>query len=497
MGVKDITSMRGVIEFLKEENELLTIEGEVDPILEIAGLQKALECGIALLFENIKGYPGIRNVGNVASTGERLAKIFGVNDAKKLKFKCLEAMNNPVPPEVVREGPCQEVVITKNIDVVSTMPVIMHSEKDAGRIIGGGVILLSGKYFGNGTNVSFNRLHFQGKDWASISTGLEGHLYKSVGIEHRGKKVPVTINICAPPAVNVIAAGGMIHAVNPRGSDELGIAGALQGSPVKICPAKTVDAYAIAESEWVIEGYIDSTVKVWESSESEKIGEQAVAPFFPEWPGYMGRAYRVFKFQATAITHRRDRPIFYTPLAHSFECDTMTKVLREACFWETAQRICPELVVDVNILYGTTTFGSVTFQIKKKRPVDEGYQRNIILSAFGASPGLQLVVVVDEDVDIYCAEDVLWAIATRLDPATGIMRMRGRGHAFLPVQRAGGSGEAIGLDCTAPFSAKSLYERAHYPVDKIALKKWLSDEEITKAVARQTEWAKDLAKYGW
>lgn len=145
MAKKDISSMRSTLEFLKEENEVLTVKGEVDPTYEIAGIQKALEGGPALLFENIKGYPGVRNVGNVFATTDRIAKIFGVEDPKKMKFRCLEGIKNPIRPRVVDDAPCQEVVITENIDVPATMPILKHTELDAGRILGGGNNFVSGK----------------------------------------------------------------------------------------------------------------------------------------------------------------------------------------------------------------------------------------------------------------------------------------------------------------------------------------------------------------
>ena len=73
-----ITDIRRTIEFLEERGELLVVKGEVDPIYEIAGIQKALENGPVLLFENIKGYPAVRDIGNIFSREERVAALFGV-----------------------------------------------------------------------------------------------------------------------------------------------------------------------------------------------------------------------------------------------------------------------------------------------------------------------------------------------------------------------------------------------------------------------------------
>ncbi len=498
------TSMRSALEALKEKNEVLTIKGEVDPVYEISGLERSLEGGPALLFENIKGYPGVRDVGNVFNRLERMAGIFDVQDPKRLKFKCLEAIKKPLPPRIVEKAPCQEVVITENIDVMKTLPIIKNTERDGGRILGGGNTFLSGKFFGDGTHVSFNRMHFRGKDWGTISFGAGNHPETVAYLEHRHEKIPMTINISTPPAVEMTAAAGFLHVIVPEGSDELGFAGALQESPVEIVKAKTVDAYAIAQSEWVIEGYVDMNERVWETEEAEKLGVNGVAPFFPEWTGYLGRAYKLLKFHVTAITHRADNPIFFSPLADSFEGNMAGAPFREACFYELAERTRHGLVTDVHILDGIAGWGGhIIFQVTKRRQSDEGYQKNILAAALSAYQGLRMAVVVDEDVDIYSTDDVMWAIMTRVNPATDIVRgtAGGMGQALMPMERTGIRPDreaeirfegGMGIDATVPFAGKWNFERAKYPtVDE---KRWLSQEEIKRVRAMQSEYARILSR---
>jgi 4-hydroxy-3-polyprenylbenzoate decarboxylase len=285
----------------------------------------------------------------------------------------------------------------------------------------------------------------------------------------------------------------------PCGEDELGFAGALQGSPVEIVKAKTVDAYAIASSEWVIEGYWMPD-RIWETDEAEKIGKSDVATFFPEWSGYMGRARKVFKFQVTAITHRKESPIFFAPLAHGFEADNMVAPFREASFYEMAQRILPGFVVDVNIPFALKRGGGIVFQVRKRRPMDEGFQRNILLSALAESPGLAWAIAVDDDVDIYNSDELLWAITTRANPKTdffsGPEGSVGGGMTPSEIEKGIFHGGTC-IDATVSFFQKDKFERAHYPVDKIDLRKWFSEEEIKSVRAIQCEYAKVLAKRGW
>lgn len=504
---KDITSLRGTIDFLKKQNELLAIKGEVDPVYEISGIQRALENGPALLFEQIKGYPGVRDIGNIFARKERIASIFNISDPKKIKFKCVEAMRNPISPIEVKEAPCQEVVITKDIDVMATLPLIKHTERDGGRFLGGGNTLVSGKYFGGGSHVSFNRMAFRTKNSGTIQFGQGLHL-SSTYIRFRGQKIPLTINIGVPPAVTAVAATSFLMPLVPWGANELGFAGALQGSPVEIVKAKTVDAYAIASAEWVIEGYVDTVHRDWETEEAEKLGRGGVAPFFPEWPGYLGRAYKAPRFEVTAITHRKDRPIFFTPLAYSFEGDVAGTFFREACFLELAERIRPDFVVDVNTLIGVAGWGgNIIFQVKKTNRGSEGMQRRILSAALSSSQGLRLAIAVDDDVDIYSESDLLWAIATRVNPVKDLITGTGGGigQLLMPSERmqgAVGTGDEVrfegglAIDATVPFEGKWNFERAKHPVGRVDLKKWISETDLAKIRSHQSEYARLLAERG-
>ncbi|MDP2719577.1 MAG: UbiD family decarboxylase, partial [Dehalococcoidia bacterium] len=426
---------------------------------------------------------------------------------KKIKFNCHQAMKKPLPYAEVSYAPCQELVLTENIDVERMLPIIKHSEADGARILGGGNVLVTGKYHHGGTEVSFKRMHFRGSDWASMEIGIGSHIWDTCQ-EFRGQKIPVSVNIGTPPAVVMVAATMFPHTVVPYGLDEIGFSGALQGTPVELVKCRTVDAFSIANSEIVIEGYIDTTKRVWETEEGEISQKAGTSPVMPEWTGYLGRDYRGFRFDVTAITHRKDRPMFFTPLAKSFESDFAGSGFREASFFELAQRIARGVVVDVNILNGlAANAGGIIYQVKKRRGGDEGYQRNILSAALGSSQGIRMVVIVDEDIDIYSAEDVLWALSTRLNPATGILRgsVGGIGFPMMPTERTSPGAEAklgfwyeggMGLDATAPYSARDNFRRAHYPVDRIDLTRWLTPEQINKAQSYQNEYARTLSRMG-
>jgi UbiD family decarboxylase len=406
----------------------------------------------------------------------------------------------------VEEAPCQEIVITEGIDVMATLPIPKYTLRDGGRILGSSIMLISGEYYRGGFHVNFSRMSFRGKDWSSIPTWTGTHIGEISLVDHAGKKIPVTANICPPPAVIMAAGTFFLHDIVPRGSDKLGFAGALQGSPVRVVKAKTVDAYAMADAEWVMEGYIDTEERVWETEEAEKVGK-GIAPLFPEWPGFLGRAYRPRKFQVTAITHRKD-PIFFIPLARSWDADVFSSPFREACFYEMADRVFPGLVVDVNILPGVAGWGgNVVFQVNKGARRFEGKQRTILQAALNLSQGLRLAIAVDEDVNIYSPTDLLWAITTRVDPRKDIISSAGGGVGQLlsPTEREGGGEKptyqytfegGVGIDATVPFDSKWSFERAHHASDQIDLRRWFSEEEIARVRAMQSDYARYMAETG-
>lgn len=505
-----IDDLRSAVHALTDEGELLVTDVEVDPDLEVAGIQKRLEGSKAVLFNNVKGYPDKRILINLFASGKRVARMFGCHEQRELKFKIREGIRRPTPPRVVVEAPCQEAVITEGIDVWSVVPMISHTPSDPGRSLGGGNTLLTGKYFEGGNHFGYNRMNFRGKDYSSFQITPGSHMDQGVTPFYQKEPIPVTINMGVPPACSAIT-GACIYSVLPLGCDELGIAGTLQGFPVDIVKARTVDAYAVANAECVIEGYIDTTQRVWESPLAEKENKQGVFPFHPEWTGYMGKAYRTYKFQATAITHRQDRFIYYPTIVHGYDDHNLGTDLTQACILELSHRLFPGFVTDCVIPLGFCDFGGFVIQVRKTRPWDEGKQKNLLSTLLSSGIGMRLGIAVDEDVNIHSVEDVMWAVTTRVEPQRDILIVSpgGRGQTFQPGQRATagrdvpwtagfiGFGGSIGLDATVPMEFRYAFERSKYPIEKADLAKWFKPDEIAEALSRQNEYSRYLAEKGY
>lgn len=493
-----VVSLRNTLEWLGDDVKVM--KPEIDPVIEACAVAKSFDDGPVLVAENIKGYPNARYVAGMWSRRQRIARLCGVENFRDVKLKIIEGLNDPLPPSVVESAPCQEVVIpASQLDPFRLFPMVQHTHMDGGRFFGSGAHYISGKYARGRSQVSFYRMSFRGNDYASINMIPGGHGDQIAQRFYR-EKIPCTVNIGPPPLVEFNAIGTVNPAVFPIG-DEVGTAGRMMGRPVDIVKAKTVDAYAFAQSEWVIEGYIVPSERVWETEEAELLGKQGETMLHPEWARYMGRAYRGRKFEVTAVTHRKDKPYYYVPRIGTI---WQASPFATAAYYELAERMAPGFVQDVATYNAFLLWGGVVVQVKKRRRSDEGLQRNILSAYLSLVRGMRLAVAVDEDIDIYQPEDVLWAMATRVNPQTDlIIGAGGRGQSFQPIDRMSAneaqvslSQGGIGMDATVPFAAKAHFERARYPVEEIDLTKWLTPDEIEEIRANQDSYIRYLGRTG-
>ncbi len=494
-----LKSLRATLEWLGPE--VKTITAPVDPVLEATAINKAFDDGPAFLMENVTGYPNARLIASLWGRRERIARLLGCDEFGETKDRLLHALKNPIPPVVIEDAPSQEVVIPRErVDPFAVLPMVQHTERDGGRFFGSGVHYISGEIADGGSQLSFYRMSFRGKDFASINMVPGGH-GDQIADRNYDARIPCTVNVSPPPMVEFMGMGFLNAAIFPTVDDEVGVAGALQGAPVEIVKAKTVDAYAIANAEYVIEGYIVPSQRVWETEEAEAMGHQGVANFHPEWARYMGRAYRARRFEVTAITHRADKPIYFVPHLGSV---WPWIPFAAANYYELAERIAPGFVQDVTAHTALMMWGGIVIQVKKRRRSDEGMQRNVLSAVMGLARGMRLIVVVDEDVDIYQPEDVLWAMATRVNPHTDILygAAGGKGHAYMPAERMATTEQVsmfeggIGIDATVPLSEKEHFTRARYAVANYDFTKWFSEEEIAEMKSMQSEYLRYMGDTG-
>src|SRR5262249_45257643 len=105
--------LRGTLEWLKSQGDLIKTDKPVDPDLEITGLQKHLDGGCPVMFHNVKGKPNHRVITNLFGDMNVINRMFGwKSDAERVR-KLAAALRKPLKPEIVehKDAPVQEHVI--------------------------------------------------------------------------------------------------------------------------------------------------------------------------------------------------------------------------------------------------------------------------------------------------------------------------------------------------------------------------------------------------
>src|SRR2546430_2537217 len=126
---RDVTSLRKALEFLQAQGDVLTTDVEVDPDLEITGLQKHLDGGPVLLFNRVKGKPHARAITNLFADINVVNKMFGFSGPTDRVRRIAHALTHPIKPVEIpqSEAPCQEEVLTDDLDVNKYITAIRHT----------------------------------------------------------------------------------------------------------------------------------------------------------------------------------------------------------------------------------------------------------------------------------------------------------------------------------------------------------------------------------
>jgi len=491
--MKGLIDIEATIARLEREGDLLRIDRQADPDLELAAVARATDMGPVALFGNVKGYPGRRVISNIFGSRARIARWCGVAPEYLPRFLA-DASKSPLRPVEIGDGaPAQEVVLTGDaVDLLGEIPVLKQTEEGAGPVITGGLILARDPETGE-FNGSYHRMRVVGRDSTSMAIQAGRHLLEIVRkFRKAGRtRVPITVNVGAGPATLLACSGSTQQTLTPLGYDELGFAGALQSEAVRFVAARTQPgAYALADGELVLEGYLDTEQLVSE----EESGQDGLKPMMPEAGGYMGRAWRVWEFKVTAITHRRNY-VYWAPLAINAETVNLMGMPAEASVFDACRRINPRLFDTCYALPGMRGCFGIVLRITRKSYRDEGAQTNLIFGALSAHSDMGWVVVVDEDIDLMNADEVLWAMITRTDVGRDIMvTPRAKVSGMLSEGDATGTAQKIAFDATAGFRSRERYARGKFlPVE---LQGWLSEADRARVHGAQSDYLRSLLSRG-
>jgi gallate decarboxylase subunit C len=357
------------------------------PRSQVTGLQKHMDGGCPVLFNNVKGKPNHRVVTNLFGDMNVINKMFGWKDDVERTRKLAHALSQPIKPVEIaqKDAPCQEVVIENPKDVNEYMVPIRHTTYEPELTVGSGIRCVTGEQFEGGSDLGYNRMNFRWGNVGTFQISPGSHMWQVVNKYYKAnERVPITMCFGVPPACTLLAGAAFGYAIMPQGCDEIGIAGAVQGSPIRLVKARTVDAMALADAEVVLEGYVDPRDRRFETKEAEDSGVQGRHHFHPEWAGYMGKAYKAPTFHVTAVTMRKPetKPIIFALGVHMLDEHNIDTTVREATIFELCNRLQPGIVQDVVIPYCMTDWGGCIIQVKKRHQIDEGWQRNFLGARF-------------------------------------------------------------------------------------------------------------------
>ena len=413
----------------------------VDPSYEITGLVAKLEKEgrrrPVLLFENVRGtkFPVLTNLH--ASRGRLATAINAAPDQMLPTY--LRAMERSVAPRVVATGPVKEVVRRGGDVDLTTLPQIVHHERDAGPYVTAAISFAKDPS-SETWNCAYNRLMIQGRDRTSIHLTLGKHLWEFHRIaEARGEPLPVAFAIGVHPA---IALGAL--AIGSIDEDERAIMGALLGEPLELVKCETSDVLVPAHAEMILEGEILPTARVAEGP-------------FGEFTGYsLGERQReVVRY--TAITHRRDAMFQDITVAH-LDHMLLSTIPMEANLYRAVRAMVPS-VKAVRVPGPFTCYVA----IEQRLP---GQAKNAIMAVLGADLYMKRVIVVDHDVDVFDDRQVNWALATRCQPDRDVTIVtNARGSDLDPSTREDGYTAKWGVDATAKPSLAAYTPRHRVPPD--------------------------------
>lgn len=473
--------LRKVLEELKQqEGQYHETDEPVDPNAELSGVYRYVGAGgtvmrptqegPAMMFNSVKGFPDTRVLIGLLASRKRTGLMFH-HDYKTLGRFLRDCVDNPVKPVMVKEedAPAHEVVhkaTDPDFDIRKLVAAPTNTEYDAGPYITMG--LVSGSSPDKTLkDVTIHRMVLEDKDTIGIYImpgGRHiGHFLEQY--QKLNKPMPITISIGLDPAITLGAT--FEPPTTPLGYDELDIAGAIRGEGVQLVQGLTVDETAIARAEFTIEGEILPNETMQEDINTN------TGKAMPEFPGYDGDANpAVNVIKVKAVTHRKDHPIMQTVIGPSEEHVNLAGVPTEASILSLVDRAIPGKVKNV---YNPPAGGGklmTIMQIHQEDENDEGIQRQAALLAFSAFKELKTVILVDEDVDIFDMNDVMWTVNTRFQADQDVVVLPGmRNHPLDPSElpaydprsiRERGMSSKLILDGTVPYDMKEHFERAQF-----------------------------------
>lgn len=383
--------------------------------------------GPLLLFDRFHGFPeGFRVASNVYRNSIRryaLALDLPIQAHPIELVKILRERRRtqrPLPPVEVTDGPVLEHILEGSDVDVSIFPTPKWHSGDGGRYIGTGDIVIVRDPETGWINFGTYRACIQGKDRVSlwIIKNKQGRIIAEK-YWSAGHSCPVAVVLGCDPLTFMASTSKLKYEH----------AGALHGMPVEVVKGPLTSLPIPAHAEIVFEGEIPSPNE-----------ETAFEGPFGEWPGYYSHSGEECVVRVKLISYRSSPIINGAPPLRPLLCwnDDLPGVAVD--LWEHLERAG---VTDVSGVWAHCHGLMVVIALRQRYP---GHSKQALLAANGISVRgsmFRYYVAVDDDIDPSNMRDVLWALCTRVDPASSIDIVHNAWTSDLdprltPIQKASG-----------------------------------------------------------
>ena len=452
------SDLREFIAALEKNKELRRIPFEVDPYLEITEFadRAVKHGGPALLFEKPKGssVPVLINsfasqrkmeialqVDSVEEVAGRISEYLEMRMPEgllgKLKMLPKLAEMGAFFPKMVSSGPCKDVIRHDNFSL-SEYPILHCWPEDGGRFITLPMVFSKNPDTGK-RNCGCYRLQVYderttGMHWQTHKQGAEH--YRRMAKEGKQTRMDIAVALGADPATMYSAILPL-----PPDLDEMMIAGFLRGKPVEMVKCETSDLEVPANSEIVLEGYVE-------------LGELRREGPFGDHTGFYSLEDDYPVFHITCITQRK-QPIYATTIVGPppMEDFYMGKAI-ERIFLPLMRLQLPE-IRDISMPAEGIFHNLILVSIRKSYPL---HARKVMHAIWGLGQAMfsKVIVVVDEDVDVQNTGEVAWKALNNIDPERDIQFVLGPVDSLDHSSRMPNYGSKMGIDATRKWKEEGF-----------------------------------------
>jgi 4-hydroxy-3-polyprenylbenzoate decarboxylase len=406
----------------------------------------------ALLFDAVPGYPrGYRVLTNMLGTVQRLAVTTEV-PASLTALEYVEQWRRrsgaipAVEPELRTDGPVMQNVREGDDVNLLAFPVPRWHEHDGGRYIGTACLVVTRDPDEGWANVGTYRVmvHDERHLGCNISPGKHGRIQREKYFA-RGEPCPVAMSFGQHPLLFLAACTDVPYQMN-----EYAWVGGVRGEPLPVIHAPRTGLPVPADAEIVVEG-----VMLPDAHRPE-------GPF-GEWTGYYASGQKTEPLIRIDAVYYRDEPIMtcQPPFPPTESVEFTQWLWRAAVMWNQIEAAG---VPDVKAVRVHPSGGRylTAIAIRQRYP---GHAKQAAIVASQCRAGAYMgryVIVVDDDIDIYDTDQLLWALSTRSDPVQDIdIIKRAWSGPLDPAIRPGEKGfnsRAI-IDATRPWEWRDQFPR--------------------------------------